>query len=498
MMKKLLNIVIFLLFLLLNIFVFFAIFKSYETSAFLKINECQENNFSQGILLGSKKFEIENVKCEHSSSNNTLKRAFFLSHVRTGHIKQSNYSQSKKMNSIRKKFVTTIVPKSKELKCPRNNHASSSGLHSPFTSRYKLQSNEIRQNNVYEEQAQIFRVGSMLKSTPKSTLERLELLGFSDPSFKKIKKADSKNFFFIIADIASGCLKKMFKPLTIMLVIMAICSIFKNLSSECSKNFSSDLTNIICIISMSLSLIFPFSETILYVSNIFKISCKLLLCYIPVVTGITISSGQCFTSFINSTFLIGFANFILQISSKSLVPILNALLAFACICAVTSYIDFSGIFISISKALKILLGILVTVFVGFFSMKISVNLAAEGAGTKALKFLLGSCVPVVGKALSDAASTIKGSLNLLKTSTCTFFIASMVMTFLPALVQCLLWYVTTLVCASVGESLQLGEISKFLKNLTEITGIIITLIICFLTVIIVSTLIIMRSAYNTS
>ena len=445
----------------------------------------EKTNFENTNLKYSDDSILKKLTCRVDKKNLSNQKDFYN---KSSDLIPSKCSENEERQPIFKSKYKHKTESSKINHLPTKNDDSSKSY-------FDFQSTKEQSNKICEEYAKLFKVNDMLKTIPVDTMKKLEYLGFHGPHPIKLQNSQ-KNPFYLIKDTAQDCLKKITKPLMLLAVIMGICSIISNTFPGFSKTFSSDITNLICTLSMATVLVLPFSETIKYVSDIFKISGKMLLCYIPVITGIMVSSGQHLTSSVNSTFLIGFANFILQTSSTMFVPILNTILAFACICAVTSQIDFSGIFLAISKAIKISLGILVTIFVGFFSIKASVNLAAEGAGTKALRFLLGSCVPIVGKALSDAASTIRGSINLLKTSTCAFFVASLIITFLPALIQCLIWHLTTSLCSSVGESLQLNKISKFLKNLTEITGIMIILIICFLAIIISSTLLVMKSANN--
>ena len=72
-------------------------------------------------------------------------------------------------------------------------------------------------------------------------------------------------------------------------------------------------------------------------------------------------------------------------------------------------------------------------------------MVASGSDTvasKAAKFLIGSVVPVVGGALSDAFGATQGYLRLLKATVGVFGILIALMTFLPVFLQTVLWYFT--------------------------------------------------------
>ena len=55
-----------------------------------------------------------------------------------------------------------------------------------------------------------------------------------------------------------------------------------------------------------------------------------------------------------------------------------------------------------------------TIFTGLLSIQSVVGSSADTLTSKTAKYVISNCVPVVGGAVSDAYSTVKGSLSLLK------------------------------------------------------------------------------------
>jgi stage III sporulation protein AE len=68
----------------------------------------------------------------------------------------------------------------------------------------------------------------------------------------------------------------------------------------------------------------------------------------------------------------------------------------------------------IKKIGIILIGIILTIFIGIVTIQGSVGSVADGVASKTVKFAIGTFIPVVGGYLSDAADTVIGCSLLIK------------------------------------------------------------------------------------
>lgn len=117
--------------------------------------------------------------------------------------------------------------------------------------------------------------------------------------------------------------------------------------------------------------------------------------------------------------------------------------------------------------------------------------AATTVASKAAKFLIGSFVPVVGGALSDAFVATQGYLRLLKATVGVFGILIALMTFLPVFLQTVLWYFTVNLAGAVSEMLGVKPVASILKSSSATLGILIAVILCFALLIVISTSLVM-------
>ena len=146
---------------------------------------------------------------------------------------------------------------------------------------------------------------------------------------------------------------------------------------------------------------------------------------------------------------------------------------------------------AVAKAVKSLvtwaLGLLLTVFVGLLSLQTMVASSSDTVASKTAKFLIGTFVPVVGGALSDAFSTTQGYMRLLKTAVGAFGILAAALTFLPILLQTVRWYLTVGVAAAASELLGVRQVGEILKGAARPLGLLLAVLLCFALLVIVST-----------
>ena len=73
------------------------------------------------------------------------------------------------------------------------------------------------------------------------------------------------------------------------------------------------------------------------------------------------------------------------------------------------------------KAVKWVLSIVMTIFVSLLTIQNLIGVAADNAGTKAVKFAVSNFIPVVGGALSDAYTTVQSCVKVLKSGVGAFW-----------------------------------------------------------------------------
>ena len=124
-------------------------------------------------------------------------------------------------------------------------------------------------------------------------------------------------------------------------------------------------------------------------------------------------------------------------------------------------------------------------------MQSFITSSADSVAMKAAKFAVSNSVPIVGGAVSDALSTVKGSLALVKSSMGTFGIIAGVSLVMPALVSVICYKLALTIAAAISDMFGVSSLTSLLKSGESVITIIMSLLFCFMIMIIVSTALIL-------
>lgn len=141
-------------------------------------------------------------------------------------------------------------------------------------------------------------------------------------------------------------------------------------------------------------------------------------------------------------------------------PLLGIFLAFCIAGSLNSQINIGGIISTVKKVVVWTLGFLLTIFVGLLTIRGIVAGSADTVATKTTKFLLGSFVPVVGGALSEALNSVQGCMGVIRSSVGSLGIIVCVLTFLPLLLTILLLMGTLHLSAGVAELMSVEKVGE--------------------------------------
>jgi stage III sporulation protein AE len=216
-----------------------------------------------------------------------------------------------------------------------------------------------------------------------------------------------------------------------------------------------------------------------------------MLAYIPAFSAALVAAGQPATGAAYNIFLFSTCQVVSRVVADALIPLLGIYLAVSVASVLVPELKLDSAAKSVQSAVSWALGLAVTAFVGLLSAQTLVSGSADGATTRATKFLIGSFVPVVGRALSEAVTTAEGCLRLIKTSLGVYGVLGAAFVFLPVLLRAVCWYAVTGVSAMAGEVLGVRPVASVMKSCQSALGILIAITLAFALLIIVSTAVVL-------
>lgn len=161
-------------------------------------------------------------------------------------------------------------------------------------------------------------------------------------------------------------------------------------------------------------------------------------CYAALLTG----CGQPAAGAVASGLFLSGAVLCADFICRFLVPLLRVFLALNIAAGISDEMDLSGLCGLILQLVRRVLVLCATVYSALICLQSLVAGAGDSLVQKAGKFVMGSAVPVIGRAVSDAMSTVYASMDVIKSTAGVAGICAVAAVFVPVLLECAVYYLT--------------------------------------------------------
>ncbi len=314
--------------------------------------------------------------------------------------------------------------------------------------------------DTYSDQLSSSGAQELEQALPEGTYDILSDLGVSLEDTQWVNKINTGNIFTLIKDfIASGGKAPLSSGLAILSLVIMIAA-FRLFSDERSR---SPIIDYVSALAVSVTALVPVYSVITAAARSIKAGAQFMLSFVPVYGAVLVASGKPLTSASSSTILLAASEGIVSLASYVITPLVGSYLAVCITGSCSPLLKTSGIADLLKKLANWSLGLIMTVYLGVLSLQTTVSAAADNMAVRTGRFLLGSFIPVVGGALSEALTTLQSSVSLLRSSVGIYGVVVMVLTVLPVLIELLLWRAVLLVCASASGVFGCERIGALLK-----------------------------------
>ncbi len=218
-----------------------------------------------------------------------------------------------------------------------------------------------------------------------------------------------------------------------------------------------------------------------------------MLSFVPIFSGIVMASGAPLTAVSSSGMLLLAAEAAVQASAFLIVPAMSGYLSLSLATGVSPLIKDSGIAEAVKKTAMWALSLVFTVFLGVLSIQTVINATNDTLTTKTAKFMVSSFVPVAGSPLSEALSTVIGSVGLVKNTVGIYAVIAVIVIFLPVILELVLWRVVIMLSGAVAGMLSLPKIPQILKSIDAFFSLLIGIILFVCALFIISLALTMRA-----
>ena len=305
-------------------------------------------------------------------------------------------------------------------------------------------------------------------------------ISVSDPNSVTELSFGSLVSFFI--NKLTAVIKTPLKTFAACVSVMLICMIAKLvlLDNSISK-FIETCGILLCVLAASFSL----TETVGAVKSAIEDGALFMTSFVPVFTAAVAAGGS-------PTSAAGYYTAVLTVCEAGtfivgaiVVPIINSVTALSIVETLNE--DFPIITNALNKAAVWTIGVVMTVFVGLLSIRSLIGNAADTVAARTVKFAAASFIPIVGGAVSEAYSTVKGSLSLIKSSVRVFGLVIVFIMFMIPLITVLGVKIALDLSSFFGELIGCFKICSLFKKFSSALAIEIAVLLSFLLMFLIST-----------
>ncbi len=305
----------------------------------------------------------------------------------------------------------------------------------------------------------------------------------------------SKVFKYILGNIK----KNLSKPIRLIGVLISVSILIAIIESLNSENSGSTISKIFDILGVLICITIMFS----YISDSIELTARTLqdgsnfmVCFVPVFASIVGAGGGIASASFYNVAVLAVAEFAARIAAVVLLPLMGIYCAMAIVEAVNPALSLSGFSNGIKKALLWILGLIMTLFVGMITIQSITGTSADTLAIRTGKFVASSFIPVIGGAISDAYTTVRGSMGLLRSGVGTYGIIVLLLTIIPPILSVTSIKISVSIGAFISEILGVKKITILLKNISSVFSIAISLLLCYSLMLIISTTVIMMVGMN--
>ena len=191
--------------------------------------------------------------------------------------------------------------------------------------------------------------------------------------------------------------------------------------------------------------------------------------------------------------ILGASELITELSETYLMPILGASTALSVTGSVFPDSALESVTGLLKKASTWSITLVMGLFTGFVTLKCSIAGRADGVAVKAAKSLISGAVPIVGGAVSDAYSTVRGSFEVIGSTIGAAGVLAIVLLLLPKLLELFAYRGVMLLGAAAADMFSAPSLSKLLKSLDVGLAVAQCVLVCYSLMFIISSAILAQT-----
>ncbi len=279
----------------------------------------------------------------------------------------------------------------------------------------------------------------------------------ADDIFSKGSENIKAYFSETLTEKLKGASGWFFTVISVILLLSVVSGAFEfSLSSDAFSIFTSAA---ICVITVG-----KISTFLNCVLSSMELNGKLMIAFIPVYALLISLSGNPASALTYNSFLLFFCQLMSFFLDNIFVGVVGAYFALSIAFSFNPTINLNRFINGANRITSLVLGTSATMFTGLLSLKNVIAVSTDSLSVKGVRYLLSSLVPVIGSSLSEAYSSVLGSINLMKGSVAVLGVFVLVLINIPALSEGVIYFFLMTLLSCLAEILGLYRVSEILRS----------------------------------
>lgn len=317
-------------------------------------------------------------------------------------------------------------------------------------------------------------------------------ISIEDPeSASKIGVGD---WFDYLVSLIKDYLSSPLKLIGALLLVIVFTSVASGILNSNAKLFN--VISIIGVLSCTAVLFETISVCIETVSDTISNLSIFIASYVPIFSSVVATCGNASSGVSYYVLVLLLCEIITFVINYILVPFLSFSLASSIVESINPNLSVNGFSRGLLSVAKWTLGLVTTIFIGVTSIQSIIGTSVDTVGVKAAKFAASSMIPVVGGAMSEAYSTMMGSLSLIKNSVGVLGIVIILVTALKPVVMVVCLKFSIWISGIIAAFFEQNRICSLLKGINNVLSILLGVVACFTLIFIISTAVVMLLSFN--
>lgn len=312
---------------------------------------------------------------------------------------------------------------------------------------------------------------------PENAVTKLEDIGISSENPLSVLNITEDGIISVVIDAFNESFTAPIGVLISLFVLIIFCSVYE--TALITLNNNNHMYTYLCSAIICCILVVPLSKTMYRAGETVTLVGYFVNGFVPVYCSALIMCGKTATAaaYSNGTLLV--SEVVTTVSYKVITPACGMVLALNVAGSVSnsqeSITRFSE---SISKSVKWLLGVIMTIFSSVMNFRTIAGAASDSFLTKTGRYIISTSIPVVGGSVAEAYNSIKTSASLIGTGIGLYGVIAVCIIMLPIFTELILYRVVMSISAIAADMFGLSGISRLLKSAGETVSVMSSVMVC--------------------